>query len=357
MRIHSDHSIRIFAKAETIEFLKKLEIGRELQAKVVARPSEKEALLDIMGRRIRAAFPRGVPAEDSLLLKLAGIRGKTFEFRLVSVNDRASILERLLGYSLHDFNGTEKDIMSRLRLLSGRNITSLFEFNSVLLRLFDKTGDRGGKKAELMNDLLRLGLSSKALSQLAYMNASSPLLNQVILPILFLLQRERKPLESWGREQSDIEGNINKIIDEVDNIVDEGKKTEAVRALLSLLSESLRRSGDFAAGDLAYFDGEKFNPVSFIGGGNSWLFRFFLSGLGELEVLAVQTYGNKIITLFSDNNESLAFLRDSKEKLIKRLRKIDPDIYLQLSSRQKVLSSINEMISELSQNYSIDLRV
>ncbi len=356
MRITSDHPIRIFAKSETIEFLSKLKIGTELQAKVVARPNEKEALLDIRGRRIRAVFQRGVPVEDSLKLKLAGVRGKTFEFRLVKGNDQASILERLAGFSVLDISETNRDVINRLRLLSGKGIQGLFEFNLFLLRLQEKNGHRGRNSADIMKELLRLGVSRESLGSLSLIYASATPYSRVILPLLFLLGREKKQMTFTGNEKNDIEGSINKILNEVDNIVDGEKKSDIIRAVFDLLRNPYQSGKGYVTGEAAFFDGEQFNQLLYIGMNDSWLFRFFLTGLGELELLAMTAGGNKIISLFSDSNDSHSFLLNSTGILQERLTEVDPGIVFRLYRRQEALSAIEESLTELAKTTSVDLK-
>ncbi len=95
MKIESSGTIRISGRSTIISLLNNLKKGSEHPAKIIERPSTKEAILEIAGKRIRAEFPKGVPGNNRLILKLENKQDNTFIFKIVSSTSKDGFIDKL----------------------------------------------------------------------------------------------------------------------------------------------------------------------------------------------------------------------------------------------------------------------
>ena len=353
MKVNFPITIRLSEKHSAAKFLKGLKAGAEVPVKIVERLGRHDAILDIRGNRIRADFFKGVPGNDRLLLKFEGVKENSFIFKIVDTTSRAGFIDKIIEFSVFGQNDLEKNTLFNLNNYLAKNITSIFDLNVYLLKKEFKNNKFD--LARLLNLLMKNAGSKEAVSDfsnfLSILKTGSHGLAEFIQVILEKDSQRKKGFPGKGFVE-----NLEKIVNQIDILMDSDEKYDIIRYLLGLLLDRGERKG-YVLEEIYYLDNDEYKPLRFLGKEDSWIFFLELSGLGKIDILLKKFKDGVNISIFVEDNIASDALNDSISDLKLRIGEIYKNFEIDIFNRNTVIDRIGEMSLYYSMNSDFDVKV
>ncbi|HOW83735.1 MAG TPA: hypothetical protein PK573_14325 [Spirochaetota bacterium] len=353
MKIDAVNVIRVSGPGAAADALRKLEVGAELPARVVERRGRSSAVLEIGGGRIRAEFTRGLPAGDSLLLRLDGIKNESYVFKMVGAGGRADYLARLLEFSLLGQDDVKRFNPAEIgRILAGRG-DALFQLHAYLLQAEGRKG-KGGNAAALLSRLFSLGLGPDARADLAFFLFERALGGPFAAYIYGLFGRNRgKNREAWPEPGArNLAAQIETALDSVES---GREREELIEFLAGALSDGPGPGPQ--SGVVPLDEDGVFVPVRYVKSGDFLALSLELSALGQLDIMARHEKGAISIMIVPDREDSGAFIRRSLPGLMESFAGSGMQAHVAVHNRNIIIDKMVEINSYFSLNSEFDVKV
>ncbi len=357
MRIEPINIIRIPGKTGAGDPFKDLQKGSELPARIIERIGGKEAVLEIGGKRIRAEFLKGLPAGSSVTLKLNDVRNNTYVFSMVDPSGRDALAKQVHDLTIFPLQQIRNTMMHGIGAALARTPAGILELNALLLGIKPKQWKDGDGIARLLNRLLKHGVGKQTLSGLSVLLPGAGFDRDTLRAFLSLLVPVGDSPGKWasaGKEE--IASAIANMMREIETLPDEGLRREIIGRLLEHLAETGEEHPGHRSGEFAFWNGEEYSPVRYLGAGESWVFSMDLSNIGRTDVLAKKETGGYSISVFSETEEASAALRESSGALLKNCADIQGGIYINFHITRQALNKIVEIYSHYSLNSVFDAK-
>ena len=356
MKIDARNSIRIATYSGLRDVLKGLEKGTVLSASVIHREGKNDALLEINGRRIRAEFTGGAPgAGKKILLRLESAHGNAYLFRLIHDNPKNAFPGNIFEISIF-----QKDILDTVGRHGIFNLVkhfsnpgnTVFSINLFLHRMENKSETRSSIIGELMEKMIKKGVSKKSLSALSYLLLPE---SSCLIPLVSAFEDDFIFKEKKNNE--DLRQIIEDIISEIDNILPESEKLELIESLLRHYVNYQGEKTGQGAGELPFFKNGMYRPIMYLYHGGSWLFSLDLSNLGTVDVLAATVQKKSAVKIYTYREDAFLSLKESLDELKSELRAKVPDINIELFQGNIIIDKMVEIYSHVDINSVFDIRV
>ncbi|MBN1534355.1 MAG: hypothetical protein JXA20_16905 [Spirochaetes bacterium] len=355
MRIDADHRVRLSLATGASPGLKRLQVGNEVAARIVIRHGAGDAVLEILGHRIRARFTRGVPAHDQIILRLEKSTTSSLLFKIITPREaltpRDTILPHLLSMKSPEFQ--------LLRPLLARfvetGVPGIYLLNAHILRLDPKDSEKR-TPLPLLKSLLSSGVSIESIRQIAAMHLLStlpPSLALMLLSIFFGGKEKKLSGSAQGMDDESLQG----IIEDIDAIADPEQRGDAVKGIIDLLSSLNIPSSPPLQGEFCICDDGAISQGRYIMNNDSIIITFELSQLGMVEILAREDSSGIRIHLYGDTTEHLKRLESRVSELKKSLQDLKKPGTIHLFVRSDIINKIVEIITQYALNSAIDITV
>jgi len=311
----------------------KLNIGQEIEAKILKKNSQKNAILLIRGKKIVSEFINGVPETDKLNLKLDNIEKGILTFSIINKTNKMEFIGKILDYII------EKDInplvLNKLNLNFLLNeLTGIFNLNTILLESEIKNKIN---YTDIFKRLLELGISKDKLDLLAniIMRSSSK-----FYPIYSILEFFYNKKKRDFLNEPEIFNEIEEMVSELDRLCKNEK--DSIKNLIDLIIM------DRFEVDLNYIEfpillNNRDYSFKYLKNKDYIVLSIEFSELGELE-LFINKENNEInISIYSDNKEVVNKLEESIDLFydnVKDNRKVKVKIF----NKNLIIDQIKEII-------------
>jgi len=355
MKVDADHRVSLKLPGGTSSGLDRLHVGSEVAAKVVIRHGADDAVLEIMGKRIRARFARGVPADSDITLRLEKSTHSSLLFKIVSRQNTLTPKEAILPHLLSMTRPDLQQLRSSLGRLTGAGISSIFLLNAHLLGIDPKApGTRS--PVSLLMKMMASGMSMESLRQIASLHILGSLPPSLALLALgiFFGDRQKKWLRS-GR--GDDAQDLSTIIEEIDTIADQEHGADAIRGLIDLLASPNPSSQHPIHGGFCLCEDDVLSEARYIMNDHSILIDLHLSQLGQLEILAREDASGITVRLYGDTAEHLNRLEQHITDLQESLQEVMKPVTIHLCIKSDIINKIVEIITQYALNSAIDITV
>ncbi|MBN2038958.1 MAG: hypothetical protein JW864_02885 [Spirochaetes bacterium] len=340
------------------DLLRTLQQNSSLNVRIINVLNDKNAVLDIGGKRLKAEFLQGVPGSKNLHLILQRKVNNTFYFKISASKD-SEIIGEIIRFTVLNNSDIDKGKLYTLKS-ELKSIHSIFALNAALLKLSGLTDSRNNsrKTAALFNLLLTKGVKYSNLQLI------SSLINGKDLPAFRITDILSKLLPDFSLlykskllfDRDNLSKTVNEFMNSLKNNITDKKNTDDIRPLLDLLlSESLKNS---PFGNIIYFDEKEFKVCDYIFNKNNIFISLNLSHLGELDIIIRDEGSNLIISFCSDEKDINLFLEKNITDLYSGIKNYyNKNVHVFFHNRVRVIEKIIEIISSLNQNYLLDLKV
>ena len=355
MKVAPTNTIKISGKSRSLQFLKNIPKGSEIYARIIERPGNKKAILEINGNRINAEFIKGVPGRNLLTIKLENNENDLFIFKLVDAHNKDEFINKLLDFTI--FNST--DIKNNLiyyinNYLNNNNTIGIYELNLFLLNLTSKS-KKNKSLTLLLNRLLGKGINSNTLINIAYILSGTQINPQLLFQCLLFLRKESKHSDDFiFKNSSRLIKKVDDLITSLNDLQDDNLKKEIIDQLINLLS--INHEKDIINSEISYYENDKFKAIRVIGQKNSIIISLELSEIGIVDILFRITDDELNISFFV-NNDVFDFINKTKKELYSKLNKIIPKININIYNRSDILNKLIEINSYYIINSELDIKV
>ena len=356
MKIESSNIIKVAGRSTGADSIKDLKKGSELTARTIERLGERDALLEIGGKRVRAEFVKGLPSAGSLLLKLEDIKNSLYIFKIVDPYGFDESIKRILDFTIFDPKDFAKNVLHAASGFFSKQPSGIFELSAALLSLIAKSEKREDRMALLLNRLLALGMSHDRVSELSILLSGADLGSKTIWALLSLLGFG-DGLDRWssrrGKKPDEL---VNDIVSDIDGIGDESRKEEIVRDLVRILAEGGRGHPEYQQGELAFFHEGLFYPVRYIGKKNTWVFSIEFSYIGRIDILARDLEAGYYLSIFCEQSDVIRLLFEAQDQLLDAIKSINSNIHINFYNMHSSVNKIVEIYSRYSLNSVFDAK-
>jgi len=355
MKIEPSVTVTISGKTAVRSLFKGIREGAEIQARVVERVGSRDAIIEIAGRRIRAQFLKGVPAGGTMTLKLDAVSGESYYFRLAQTDAREAFIRQIMEMTIFDAGMIRGSIMRALGAALAKHPAGLFELNALLLNR--PHADKKDGLARFLDHLAQRGFDRASLADLSMLLSGVSVRSKHIQTLLFMLGFGEDRIRRLAAGKADgPRSMINGILKEIQSIDGKEERDAAIRQMLTFLTEGEGTEEPYRAGEFAFPGESGFHSVRYLESGSSWLFRLDLSGIGRIEILAREMEREFPVSVFCENEEALALLKNGSGVLMSRIEHIHPNIYINFVNTQQAINKIVEIYSYYSLNSEFDTR-
>ena len=357
MRIDPVNIIRIPGKSGSADPFRDVQKGAELPARIIERIGGKEAILEIAGKRIRAEFLKGLPAGSAITLKLDNVRNNSYVFRMIDPAGRDALMQQVRELTIFSPVELQKSILHGIGTALARTPAGVLELNAFLLGMRPVRDRKEEGIAAVLNRLLKLGMSRQSLSSLSVLLSGAGFDRDGLRALLSLLVPGGDALREWpagGKEA--IADAINKMMRDLDAIAGEGPRDEIIGRILGLLAGADEAPAGFHSGEFAFWNGEEFAPVRYLGHEASWVFSMDLSNIGRTDILARKEGTGYSISVFSESEEASSALKESSGELMKKIADMRNGIHINFYITRQALNKIVEIYSHYSLNSVFDAK-
>jgi hypothetical protein len=357
MRIEPINIIRIPGKTAAGDAFRNIQKGSELPARIIERIGGKEAILEIAGTRIRAEFMKGLPAGSSVTLKLSDVKNNTYMFSMVDPSGRDALTKQVQELTIFPFQQIRNSLLHAVGTALARTPAGILELNALLLGIKPKLLKEEDGIARILNRLLKGGVSRKTLSALSFLLPGAGFDRDALRTFLSLLGPDGGMFNTWtsaGKEA--IASSIADMMREIENLPDEGLRREIVGRLIAHFAETDEAPSGYRSGEFAFWNGEEYSPVRYLGAGESWVFSVDFSNIGRTDLLAKKETTGYSVSVFSETEEASAALRESSGQLMKILADSPGGIYINFHITRQAINKIVEIYSHYSLNSVFDAK-
>lgn len=324
MKIQAESSIRINEQSKAGQVFKGAKPGTIVEAKILERSANNEALIQINGRQFRAKFQNGLPRSNLLTLVLNERKNGFIFFSLKNSGLEKTLLSKLTPFLAGPLPKLSADLYRYLR----SSPSGLFELNQIIYRGQGKLAGEG--LAALFNAIMRkTGYNPIWLQNLAYYlndSISKDTLFALIYAITGAAEQERRRKsghehQTGQNKNQKTENDIKQITETIDNIIKEGvlsdKQNTLITGILDLLAYGENKDGGF---ELPFFDGIQYAAVkSFSCGDHGWIFQTAFSATGLIEILAKSINSRFSLEIYVENDDLAGTLEKEKKEILRNI--------------------------------------
>ncbi len=338
-------SITLRAGRDIASLLKGVSAGDMVSARIVTREGN-IALLDIAGRRLRAEFTGGIPAESTVNLVLAE-KGKDFAVFRPAERLIDSGLEHFIRQNFFSFDPShERGVLSELMRLLGRSGIDLMDIN-LFLSGIKKDKPKEDRLSDLINRLIGINFPKEALADLVLM-ASLKLSPGMLSLLAYVMERAgMKPGILHGDDGSEaLNGFVEGLLpgDEFFNDI-----------LEMLISPD---SGNEGYGGFPIPDGEGFSKFRYVTRGNELFMNFSLSALGSMNVFIKSVNRCFTVSIGCDREESVEALEKSSGELRRVMSENGiHETVIGFFSSKKMIDKLRELCVAFHEKSGLDLKI
>ncbi len=351
MKIDPANSIRVNGSAGARDLLKNIDVGAEIPVRISGREGRNFAFLDIGGKRMRAEFTRGVPGNNSLMLKLDRIVNDLYVFKIISPTEMKGYLERMLEFSLLRPHEALQHSPAEMSKILANRTTALYLFHAYAMKLPDQERTRLDTSRILMR-IFSLGFSSSALHDLACLLSERGLGNAGAFFLFALLGRDQ------GNRSKKSPSGLTTFADELESVI-EKEPAESRQEIISFLVRELsgQEQSTPLQGIIPVYDDEGLSLACYIKTPDFLVINVELSGLGMLDIFARKEDNSIIIKVCADNELSLKKLEISAPDLTDRLSSTGLKATVSFHNRNFIIDKMVEINSYYSLNSVFDIKV
>jgi hypothetical protein len=324
----------------------KINIGEEIEAKIIKKNSVNNAILLIRGKRVVSEFINGVPKLDSLNLKLEKIDKGILTFSIINKTNKTEFLKQISEYIVQ--KEIDPLILNKLNLnYLLNNLTSIFDLNSLIFKseIKNKTD-----YVKFFQKLLKLGISKEKLKFLSDIIIRS---NNKFFPIYSILGFYFNKKNKNYLNESEISNKIEEIVVELDKLCKNDK--DLIKNLIDLFIIDEFKS------NLEYFEvpillNDEEYSFKCLGDRNSIVISIEFSELGELELLISKQNSEINISIYSDNKEVVNKLEESID-LFNDYVEDNLKIMVKIFNKNLIINHIKETIKYYLLESELDFKV
>ncbi|MCU0822714.1 MAG: hypothetical protein MUC95_09630 [Spirochaetes bacterium] len=362
MKIEKNIAFRISDEGKSPSSLSRLKTGGNVHAKILERLNEREAIIDLAGKRARVEFLKGVPKSNRFILTVEGRDNNTYYFKILERINKSELIKSMADFSIFDFSEMKKVNAGLMNKLFKNGLPGIYAFNLILIRELKKdSGDNTGGLSNIIRILLGKGLKPENALFLSMLFFTGKGLNseQLISLIMILSFAERYNNKDRGNInfKENIYEKIDDIIKIINDIKESGDKDEIIRDLIeNFISTANSAKNGFSCGEILYFDDNDSKELRYILNNNSILISLTLTYIGNLEILIKTDNTHCNIIFFCENDKSAEALKSGSDVLFSTLKDVSgKNFNIFFNNRKEAAEKIIEISSFLSQ--SIDVRV
>lgn len=298
-----------FAGSKAAVILKGLSVGDSASAKIIARLSGNEAMINIGGKEMHAIFKNGVPPYNFISLVLDKRQAGQLFFSINNKAEHLSALNSLLKpYTVFKQISSSPAAFQKYLASGG---ASLFELNRMLIGA-DKlsgTGLAGIFEALAKKNIPRLE------ELVAYIND----IMQQDIPQVADAISGRSGRQKNGQSQKEKQQNAaTELIEEIFSNIDNEDEAVALAAKLMELTV-----GDAQAFELPFWDGEKYSSLFCICGEEGWIFNAEFSKIGRVEILAKKTEAHTDVNIYAESASVVEQLETNRKQILEKINSSD----------------------------------
>ncbi len=356
MKTETDYKASVRINTAGTGQLKNLKIGMELQARIAIRHDNKDAVLEILGTRIRASFPRGVPQGENVRLRLDKMTNSSLLFKIIPRESIPSPKIIMAPHLLNSATGDGPHLRTILSKFASSGIPSIFFLNELLLKP-EKKPSGNDTRGEFMRKLIEMGFGSETLRRISSMIILQSLPSQFSLPMLRLLYGGKwdRLLAAGGKTEEDL---IEPILSDIRAVSNDKDRADIIRGMISIFSSPGEVYSGKNSGEIPLFFGDEYCPAGFLAGSGALLIELTLSGLGQVEIMAKDTGRSLEIRIYGDSREHVEILNKRILELDGSIQKrIKKHYSLHILPIQDIINKIVEINSQYALNSEFDIMV
>lgn len=358
MKIETTNTITISGKSGFPDQIKGIPKGEEMTAQIIERLGRREAILEIAGKRIHAEFKKGVPSGNVITLKLDDIKNNAVFFSLVETGGKDALVKNLAGMTVFELNQLRSTILHGIGGALAKHPAGILELNMLLLGCPRKSEKREEGPAGLLARLVKLGMDKDAVSDLSVIISGMRISSQAFKTLMMIIGFDEEKIRKWSSgKKEDISGIIDAILKDFATPGSRGDLDSVLLQLLTLLQNTGRELSGYEYGDAAFYHDDQLTPLQYIGKDTAWLFSVDFSSIGRIEVLARDAKEGYLISVFSGYGEVLEALKQSSDRLVKNLKRVNKDININFYNTRAAINKIVEIYSYYSLNSEFDILV
>lgn len=339
MKIFLSNILRITPAARHQGSFSSLSVGDRIEADLIRKTGQREALINIAGTRIHARFTGHVPDSPRLSLILEGFRNGSYIFNL----DSADALKKNLSF-FRQILLTEEINLHRLNSLPVSRTGDLFALNLLLLGV--PLRERMGGHSVLLNFLN--GLSVAGFGREDLFRISMLFFSNLPDSFLAVYRQMMKRKEPFGEKE--YRETINKLLENVDKL-DENRKSDCIKELFVL-----SRRDNFLM-TIPFFDGEGFSSLKVIRYNGYVFISTDFSALGRIDIIMRKNKDYYDASVVFDDSEKRVFFNEQLPGITEELIRENINIKFQLYDRHYVEAQLLNLKNEFMTGGSFNTRI
>lgn len=331
----------------------RISIGAEIIGRITERTGADHALIEIMGKKVKAEFRGGVPASDIISMKLVE-KSDSLVFK-ISGN---SIARDLIGSFSKILIADTADLGdAKTASLFGfikNNPADLFGINLFLTGLLTgKQAGQGKGLTELLNSLLKRNFPAHILQNIAIIMQKN---SEMEFFFSIFSAFTGKNLIGSKFQKSAYEDETVKTTEEFLEIIDSIDDTEEKKSIIQLMLENIegKIKGDYC--EIPVFDEKHFSPVKLLSFRDSVFIQAEFSFLGKIDMLFTGSENSINISIFAGKSSSLDILSESKQEIIERIEDIFPIINISLFPAAEIGEQLRSISDKITLNSILDIK-
>lgn len=349
MKVEFPNTITIQGGAAA-KALRSLPVGTLAPVRVLERFGPNDALIEVSGEKVRAAFLKGVPREDRFVLRLQESPGSSLVFKMLTAPEKKEAQGAIAPFTLFRPDEINRSVMAGIgKALGLPAMPGLFEIQVSLFFKDPARMRRHVELARLFHALSKKGIPQKTLHSLAFLLSGT----QAPPDVLALLGLAGNHGMSGEEFLADIGRGI---ADAFQAIVAEQKSAEDIELLCRFLKDTTEKKGDVTLGHLIVHDGE-FRAVPYLRRGDSWMLHLSLTNLGVIDALVRRENGGLSILLVVEKSEAADALEGERLGLLEKLQGLHKNVSINIHKKNSIIDKISEICVYYAQVNYFDRRV
>lgn len=338
-------SITLRSGRDLGSLLKGISAGDSVKAVIVSREGN-IALLDMAGKRIRAEFTAGIPAENVITLILTEKNSESAIFRLVERESGKELQEFLKSNFLFSDKAQGREFIAGLARFLGKGSADLYSIN-LFLSGYKKDKEKESGITELINRLILRNVPGRMLNDLLLM-AALRLPPPLLSALMYLMERNGKKTGIFASDP-DSRG-LSGAIEELP--VEEGLYAD----ILNLITGPGQDSNGY--GDFPFPDGEGYARLDYIAQGDSLFLDFSLSALGRISALIRSGNNSVSIIIGSDRDDALKLLEEESRELVRSLNRNGiADATVSFHNTKKMIDKLRILCADSNNKSAFDIKI
>ncbi len=338
------NTLKIVSRVEVSDVLQKLSMGSKINAKILERLNNNEAILEIAKNRVRAEFQKGLPHSSIITLQLKEVFDNTYKFELFDKQKSNKLFESLADILIKIPHSMDKSFLYDVSKFLMQTNWGIFELNEYLILHYFNKGKNKNEQS-LFKMLLQRGFSKNHINliQLLFMEKTFP---KSFYPLLAFLGTYLYKNKDLIQEESI--NLINNFLKEVDNKTD---GLEVIQKLIDLFNQ--QDQDNFIEVTFPFFKDKDDDQIKLMYNAESCIIRLDLTETGIIDII-IQKLDKVYISLFFEKQEALIESSESLDQLYKQLSNID--VTVSLFNSKQIINKIIEINKYQSVNSMVDLK-